>query len=284
MNFDLLTMVILLRPLNLVLCAISVFVGAFVTGTIQPISNVALACISATLIMAAGNAINDVYDLEIDRINKPFRPLPSGRISTDLAFKFAIILFAFGVFLSIFISWIAFWTAIAVSLGLFFYSYRLKRTVLVGNLCISLCSALAFFYGSLAVGRWQEALIPATFAFLFHLGREIIKDIEDKDADRVQAATTLPVKYGTKTALGIASVVLSVLIVATLFPYIFDIYGTAYITVVVLGVDVVILGILFFMWAFPFPEFLRRISFILKADMFVGLLAVYLGVQGKTIL
>ena len=280
MNSDLTAYFILTRPLNILLGALSIFLGALLSGgDLQPMLNVVLACCSGALIMSAGNVINDCFDIEIDRVNKPFRPIPAGKVSQASARYFAIILFVFGAFLSIFINWSTFVLAVVISFGLFYYSYRLKRTVLVGNLAVSFFSALALIYGSLSIDAWQGALIPASFAFLFHLGREVIKDIEDREADSSVLAATLPVTFGVRTAQIVASIVFGLLIILTFIPYILDIYGNNYLVAVVPGVDLVVAGALYFMWTYPFPESLRRISFVLKADMFVGLFAIYLGVS-----
>lgn len=277
MNFSSKGYFALLRPINILIGAITIFVGAFMTGTIQPLEKVLLACVSGSLIMAAGNVINDYFDVEIDRINKPFRPLPSNQMDVKAALIFSIILFALGVFLSIFIISVAVAVAVFTSVGLFVYSAKLKRTVLLGNLAVSLFTAIAFIYGGISVGRWQGALIPAGFAFLFHLGREIIKDVEDQNADETSSAQTLPIRFGTTAALAVATVVFLSLILFTFIPYFLDIYNEAYFWTVFIGVDLVIVMILGMMWLRPVPGTLRLISAALKADMLVGLLAIYVG-------
>lgn len=267
----------IIRPFNLVIGALAIFMGAFITGAIHPLQKIVLACISGAFIMAGGNVVNDYHDANIDRINKPHRPIPSQKVSKNSALAFEIILFALGIFLSIFISFGSFFLAISVSLGLFFYSLKLKRTVLFGNVAVSLFSALAFVYGGLAVGRWREALIPAGFAFLFHLGREIIKDIEDQEADATGGLETLPVRFGQKAALTVATLVFSILILLTFVPYFLNIYGVAYFWIVLLGVDLVLVCTLILLWRNPTPDFCGKVSKLLKADMFAGLLAIYLG-------
>ncbi len=274
----------IVRPVNMLLACLSVYLGAW---TAQPFTfsiKIALACASAAFILAAGNVINDYFDVEIDRLNKPNRPLPSGKLTRKSALWFAIILFTFGVFLSIFISRISFWLATLVSVGLFFYGYRLKRTVLWGNFSVSLFSALVFVYGGLAAGSWTGSVIPAGFAFFFHLGREIIKDIEDMEADNARAARTLPVVFGTFKASLAATIVFCLLIVLTIVPYMTGIYGKIYIIVVSVGVDFVILCSLFFLWRNPSSNTLKRISTVLKIDMIVGLAAVVLGTRIGSVL
>ena len=70
--------------------------------------------------MAGGNVINDYFDVEIDRVNKPLRPLPSNTVRLSSVSGFAIILFALGVFLSIFIFPSAVFVVVITSIGLFF--------------------------------------------------------------------------------------------------------------------------------------------------------------------
>ncbi len=270
-------LILITRPLNLILGIRSIATGAVITGVTEPRIKVLLACFSGAMIMAAGNVINDYFDLDIDRVNKPFRPLPSGELQPQAALVFAIILFALAIFLSIFINFNAVLVATFTALGLFAYSAILKRKILVGNVAVSLFASLAFVYGAISVDRWDKALIPAGLAFLFHLGREIIKDVEDQAADESCSSQTLPIRYGQRIAFIVITFVFAILIVFTLVPYLLDIYGKRYFWTVLVGVDLVIVVAVAVMWARPQPESLRRISAVLKVDMLVGLFAVFLG-------
>jgi len=269
--------VALMRPVNGLIAFLSILLGAAVTGTVQPLWRVLLAGLSGMLVGAGGNAINDAYDVEIDRVNKPWRPIPSGRVSRRQALSFALLLMAAGTLLAAPIGWPAVGVALAASLLLVLYSARLKRTVLWGNLTVSLVSALAFIYGGLAVRRVREALIPAGFAFLFHLGREIVKDVEDMRGDRAGAAQTLPVVHGVRAAQAVVTAVFAVLIVATWLPYLAGVYDQDYFWIVLFGVDTVLLYAIWAFWRSTEPAHLARLSNLLKADMLVGLLAIYLG-------
>lgn len=266
----------LVRPHNLLIGAGSILIGAVVTGgSVEPLGKVVLACLSGALVMAGANAINDVYDVEIDRINRPERPLPSGLLASATARTVAIFFFVAGVFFSIFIASISIYVAVFTTVLLWLYSARLKRTILWGNLTVSLITGLAFIYGALAVGRWREALIPAGFAFLFHLGREIIKDVEDLPGDRELGAVTLPVRFGRRVALRVAVVAFVLLLIATYLPYGFGLYGSTYWRIVLFGVDSVLVYVMVILLRDPSMEQLGRLSTLLKADMLVGLTAVY---------
>lgn len=278
MHFDVKAYWELMRPVNVLIGMLSIVMGAVLAGTLQPIANVILACVSGGGIMAGGNVINDYFDVEIDRINKPHRPLAAARIPQQSALIWAIILFTLGLFLSIFISYAGFLLAILVAAGLYIYSARLKRTLISGNLAVSLLAATAFVYGGMAVGRIEETFIPAGFAFLFHFGREVIKDLEDQAGDRKGLARTLPITFGPRAALAVATAVFITLILFTLVPYFWGVYGPAYLWTVTLGVDLVILLVLTFLWLQPTPAHFSRAAKILKSDMLVGLLALYLGI------
>jgi len=88
MNFNLKSYFLLIRPINIFIGALTIWVGASLSGAIYPLVKVVLACVSGSLIMAGGNVINDYFDVEIDRVNKPFRPLPSKVVAAKGALSF----------------------------------------------------------------------------------------------------------------------------------------------------------------------------------------------------
>ncbi len=84
---------------------------------------------------------------------------------------------------------------------LYYYSARLKRTIIAGNVVVGFMTGMAFIYGGTTVGHVERALIPAIFAFLINFARELVKDVEDIEGDKKEQAVTLPVKYGIRPAL-----------------------------------------------------------------------------------
>ncbi len=265
------------RPANVLISMISIFVAAFITGTLHPAINVLLACVSGGLIAAGANTINDYFDLEIDRINKPKRPLVAGKLLSSQALIIALFEFAVGSLLALFIGLLVFIIAFSISLLLFFYSYRLKRLPLIGNLAVSFSTGMAFIYGGIAVHRVVETLIPAIFAFFYHFGREIIKDIQDREGDTSEKARTFPIIYGNRLSLILTTLNFALLTVLVFLPFLFGWYGIKYILVILFGVYPVIFFSVWSMWRNQTPGNLGFISNLLKADMLVGLLAIYLG-------
>ena len=149
------------RPVNVLISFLTIFVAAELAWGLSPFNNVLLAAFSAALITIGANVINDYFDIKIDRINKPNRPLAAGRISKKLALTYFILVYLIAWLLALYIDIWMFVIALVSGLLLFFYSFRLKRTVLWGNLTVSLSTAMAFIYGGLAVGHVAETIFPA---------------------------------------------------------------------------------------------------------------------------
>jgi geranylgeranylglycerol-phosphate geranylgeranyltransferase len=254
----------------------SVFVAVLICGTLEPMDKVWLACLTAAFITAAANAVNDYFDLDIDRINRPDRPIPSGAITSFEALVFSALFFVFGVMCGFLINRATFYSAAVFSLLLILYSAKFKRMVLVGNIVVSLATAFAFVYGGLAVGSVRQAIFPAVFAFLMHFGREIIKDMEDLEGDRRSGALTLPVRHGLKPAQALVTGLFIVLIAVTITPYLLRLYGIWYLLIVAL-VDSVLVLVIVEMWRDASRVSLGRLSTALKVDMVIGLLAIYAG-------
>lgn len=196
--------------------------------------------LSSLLIGAAGNVINDYFDREIDRVNKPWRPIPSGRISPSEALAGFIALSSAGLALSLFlpIECVAV-AAIAIVL-LFLYSASFKKKLLLGNNTIAALSALNIVYGGLASPNPCMAIVPAIYAYLLILGREFLKSLEDVRGDSIHGVKTLATVYGPRVAYIAAVAVLGLLIAISPLPFLLMHFNTLYLILAVLGTDLTI--------------------------------------------
>jgi len=265
----------LARPINVLITMLSIFIGAFITGTIQPFYYVVIACLSGGLITAASNSINDYFDIDIDKINKPHRPLPLGNITMKSCFKISMMEYLLGIILSFIISPQMAVIAISVSLLTYLYAAYLKRTILWGNFAVSLCTAATFIYGGLSVNRPLQAIMPSLFAFFYHFGREIIKDLQDIEGDARNAVITFPVRFGIQPSIFLIWINFIILIILTIFPFWRGWYGTTYFLVVLLGVYPIVLYSIISIIKNTSEKHLGFVSNLLKADMLIGLLAIY---------
>lgn len=269
----------IIRPLNVLITFFTIVVsGVISTKGSYLWLNISLASLSGAIAASAGNIVNDIIDIEIDRINRPKRALPSGKLSL----KEAWFLYGFfnlaGLALSLFINPPAVIIYILSAAVIFLYSYRLKGIPLAGNFVVGVLTALAFIFGGVAVDNWELTLIPAFFAFLVNFIREIIKDMEDVEGDSRNNIVTFPQKYGFDKCIRLISFLTIFLMLFTLVPFLLNIYRIEYFILVMAGVN---LFFIFFLKLLLKPEGgrlrLRLMSTVLKVTMILGLIAIYLG-------
>ncbi|NOX88256.1 MAG: UbiA family prenyltransferase [Calditrichaeota bacterium] len=265
------------RPLNVFIAFLTIWIAAFISPDFHLNYKLILGSIAAALITCGANIINDIFDVEIDRINKPDRPLPGGTVSIREAWIYFSVSYVLAFILAAFCDARMFAVAVIIGILLIVYSAWLKRTVLWGNLTVSLATAVAFIYGAMAVGDWKIGLIPATFAFFFHLGRELIKDMQDLEGDLKNKSVTFPGKFGIKSSIVLVNIIFIFLIPLTVLPYILQVYGFVYLMIVILGVHTVLIFTNVFLWIRNDRVTLGRISHLLKLDMLIGLIAIYFG-------
>jgi len=195
----------LMRPINCLMMGIAVMAGAVLASpnfSEAPLEDLMWGFVTGFMLTAASMAINDYYDKEIDAVNEPDRPIPSGLIDPREALAFAFILTSIG-FAAAYLTNI-FCFAMAIIAWIFFVTYTTvgKRSGLAGNFLVSACVATPFIYGSAVIADEvrSNVLIFAAMAFLSNTGREITKGIVDVEGDEMQNIKTLAVRYGAKRA------------------------------------------------------------------------------------
>jgi geranylgeranylglycerol-phosphate geranylgeranyltransferase len=265
---------VIVRPGNVVLTALSVLTGAFCASA--PVdSRLLLACLAASLIGAGGYVLNDVFDLTIDRINRPDRPLPSGAVPTPLAVAWAIVLMLSGLACAIILCGPFPWIAATVVAGLSAYAAWLKRTAVVGHLLVAFMSGLCFVFGGLLGGNVVVSLAPALLAACFHLGREFLKAAADREGDLASGARTLAVTHGVRTSCVVGSIPLIGVVILSPLPVLLGWFGWVYLLVVIAGVDSVLAYVAVSCLREPDTKQTARLVGILKWDMIAGLLAIW---------
>lgn len=272
----------LLRPLNCSMTVFGVIAGAAIVSikfsAFSPFL-VALAALCAFIIAGAGNAINDYTDVDIDRINRPARPIPSSRVSKNSALIFSISLFALGTGLSYFINLTAFAIAAFNSLLLILYSTHLQNKLFAGNIAISYLVGSSFVFGGASLGDIILPSLLGLLAFLANLSREIVKDLEDLEGDRrvgKSKGKNLAMRYGERPAKLSASFTLSAAIIISPLPYLLGILSAGYLAALVPCIAVFGYSILS-AWKSKKSGDYGRTSRMIKLGMFLGLLAFVAG-------
>ena len=267
------------RPANGAFAFAAVWLGAFVgRGDLYYYDPKLLAFSSATaLILSAGNGINDIFDLQIDTINRPARPLPSGRVSVKNAAITFTIMMGVGVALAFAAGMILGFVATFAGLTLFLYSIKLKAVPLLGNIVVGLLTSLTFLSGGMIAGAMRNAAVPAIFAFLFTVSRELFKDIQDMPGDRASGIGTAPLVWGIKPAWNLASAFLAAGILYSPIPWLINGYNLIYLGIMLAGVDIVLIYGLVTLGKTPHPENAGKMQQILKYDILIGFTAIFLG-------
>jgi len=195
------------RPFTLVPPMIGIFSGALIGygASHAPfrVMHVALAVGAAAVLNAASNGLNQICDLENDRINKPHRPLPSGQMTLSRARAFVVATYAaaLGMVAAVNRETVAIYAIAA--LATVAYSappIRLKRHPVGSNLIIALIrGALLKVAGWAAVSTVLTSVEPwyiGSIYFVFLLGATTTKDFADIEGDRAAGCITLPVRFG----------------------------------------------------------------------------------------
>jgi len=262
---------VITRPVNAAVSGVTAVIACLIaTGTVTPPA--VLLMVIVTLITAAGNVINDYFDADIDRINRPDRPIPSGRVSRVGARGFALILFLAGIAAAFFTPPLCLAIAVANSLILVLYAARLKSLPVAGNAAVAYLAASIFLFGGAFAG-WNALvlMIPlAAITFLATMVREILKDAEDVEGDAAGGADTLPIRIGIRPATRIALGFALAAAVASVVPYLW--WGRWYLAGIVI-VDIIIIAAAIRTLHCKTPACVRatRSTMLIKAGMFAAL-------------
>ena len=217
---------------NCVAAGVLTATGAFVAGASGAAFSTALAAATTVFAVAAGNAINDYFDREVDAVNRPDRPIPRGAVSPRAALATAVGWFAVAVAAAVTLPPLAIAIAAVNLVALVTYTSLFKGTPGLGNALVAYLVGSTFLFGGAAVGSPRAVLVLAALAGLSTFTREVIKDVEDVAGDREEGLTTLPIAVGERTALWVGAAALVVAVAVSPLPYLSGTLGAAYLAVV----------------------------------------------------
>lgn len=232
----------ILRPGNVIMAMIAIILVAIVSHSIS--IPIILAILAVLFEISAGNVINDYFDYKIDLINKPQRPIPSGRIGLITARNYAYLLFLGGTICGFLISyltnnWIPFIIVLIADIILYSYAYKLKSTPLIGNLTVGFMTGLCFAFGGFSIGTPQmiyTSIFLGFFAFVMTTARELTKDIEDIEGDKAEGAKTFPILYGTKASAIITFILIIIDCILCPLLYFQHVFNILYLIIIAIAV------------------------------------------------
>jgi len=271
----------LTRPIGPFFIAVAVFIGQVIALKALPKLDLLFFPLASSMLVTASSFVfNDFIDHEIDRVNRPWAPIPSGRISRRTAAWYSLVLYLAGFIFSLSTG---FWPIIVLNVAYvlsILYSLKLKVMGFLGNITVALCVSIAFIYGSLTA---TGVIYPMVFniawiSFFINLGREVVQSIQDMEGDVRRYVKSVAITYGPRTAALLGSLftllglVLGPLLFLNQFSGNYDLY--IYIQILILVPQMGLVYSLIMLLLNPTPKNASR--FIRRANIFTGLILLVL--------
>jgi 4-hydroxybenzoate polyprenyltransferase len=250
--------------------------------------NLFIIVIASSLTIASGYIINNFYDSKKDLINRPNKSMIDRLVSQKTKLQ---VYFTVNFIVAILAFFVSFRAVLFFSTYIFliwFYSHKLKKHPIIGNLTASLLAVLPFF----AILLYYKNLYPqifahATFLFLLILIREIIKDLENIKGDIANDYLTIPVKHGEE----FAKKIITALTIATIIPVYFlvEVYDVGYMDIYFYVSLIVLIFFLILLWKSNSKPHYLQLHNILKFLVVSGVFCIILIdpqvlIHGKTLL
>ncbi len=268
----------LIRPLNGLVAALSVIPAASIAC-----GELAMPWRESGIIfflVSFGYAVNDIFDLRADLINRPKRAIPSGVLSIKDAWITAVLFLIAGKIFLIGANPMFALYYLAVASALYLYAVAISSWLILGNVLVALLCASVFYLGALECEVESSAIellvLSATLTFLYHLGREIVKDIEDISGDKAVKRSSVPLKWGPDKAKTVVLAIFGVLIAATYIGYWQLGLSKSYLVAISLGVNLPLALIFVIYMKQDARAGARKTSLALKIIMLPALLAILL--------
>lgn len=262
----------------------------------------AMLVVATVCIAAGGNAINDYFDIEADKINRPERIVVGEAINRRLALLTHVVMTLIGIFAGMYLSYILrrpsfMLMFIVLPVLLWFYSTHFKKQILVGNILVAFLVALTGYMvvsvEYAAIDRvhsantgepplswiWYIVCAYCIFAFICNLAREMIKDMEDKEGDLKAGCHTLVIELGDVYSKAVITLVEAVLLMGCVMALVemaedMDVrLSAAYFAVAVALPSVVLCGMV---WRGRSRRDFHRASVLSKIIMAAGMLSILL--------
>lgn len=247
-------------------------------------ANLFILVLVSSFCIASGYIINNFYDAQKDLINRPNKSMLDRLVSQKTKLYVYFGLNFLSVFLAYFVSWrVSLFYSIYIFF-IWFYSHKLKKYPIIGNLTASLLAIfpffgilLYFFKGQYEEYDWQKLGIifgHAGFLFLIILIREMIKDLENMKGDFVSDYKTVPIVYGEKTS----KIAITALSILTIFPVylLVDVYEVGYMVIYFYGCLISLIFLLIKLWKSEHRSQFLLLHNLLKVLIVAGVFCIVL--------
>ena len=270
MNFNLIALLSLIRPINSFMIGLAVIVGIAIGSPDMLFSRLSIyGFITGFSISSYSMIINDIYDIEIDKVNQPERPLAKQIISINSALLLSLILLLIGLTSSMIISYSHLIITVIFSFLSWFYNIWGKKQGIIGNSIVASSMSIPFIFGGVITGNisllvWSISLI----AFLSGMGREIIKTIADVDGDKIKGIKSVSIQFGSRNAMLVACGFIIISILVSFIPVYFNLIQIYYIPLLILTDLILLYSVFILSKNYSKSESLKVKKLILYAMLF----------------
>ena len=270
MNFNLIALLSLIRPINSFMIGLAVVVGIAIGSPDMLFSRLTIyGFITGFSISSYSMIINDIYDIEIDKVNQPERPLAKQIISINSALSLSLILLLIGLTSSLIISYYNIIITAIFSFLSWFYNIWGKKQGIIGNSIVASSMSIPFIFGGIMTGNvsllvWSISLI----AFLSGMGREIIKTIADVEGDKIKGIKSVSIQFGPRNAMLIACGFIIISILISFIPVYLNLIQIYYIPLLILTDLILIYSVFLLSKNYSKSESLKVKKYILYAMLF----------------
>jgi len=228
------------------------------------------------LISGSEMVSNDYFDLEVDRVNHPDRPLPSGQVSVREVLYFTALLSISGLLVSALLGPLTLaFTAALWAMGML-YNWRLKSLGLPGNVIVATSVGMTFVLGGIIVGHPDDGLVWtfALMAFLFDLAEEVSGGVMDAEGDALRGSKSLAISFGRRVAMSCVTALFAAFIIVGTIPFLLGWLGLPYM-LLMLASYVAIAVMVSKLWRVRTPEEGRNVQRMLYLVMISFIIAIF---------
>ena len=256
----------------------SIFIASEIIGPDLDKRLVLLLSVIVMLFTSGANALNDALDLKIDLINRPLRPIPSGKVNIKTAFLLSFIFFIFASILCLQLNKNAEFIGIFIAMPIMtLYTTYLKNKPLIGNFSVAFILSLSFIFCGAAFNSINPMIIPTLLCFGLSFLRELVKDMADIEGDKSSGLSTFPIYSGFENSIKLVIIISFLIGLGSFIPFLNSTYNLWYLFFLILGVEIPILFIVFLMLKKPSIKSAEKSAKVLKFSTFMGLIAIYTG-------
>ncbi|MBY8985112.1 MAG: geranylgeranylglycerol-phosphate geranylgeranyltransferase [Candidatus Lokiarchaeota archaeon] len=278
----------ILRPINGLMGGLTVIIGILNTridiDLFTLVFNIIFGILTYFFISGSSMVINDYYDIEIDKINRPERPIPRGSITLKQAKILWIITILIGTILSIIHSLlfnIGYLVPIIVVFMAFIgwlYAAWGKKSGFLGNIIVGVSFSIGLIYGAMLNNSFIPPYIYYFFltSFFLLLSREVIKGCEDVEGDKNEGVRTLAIRIGIKKSTMVSMIFAIIAIVFYILPLFTVINQLLFLISMVFGLAVVLFAVILMLKGNLVNKDFKKVSLLLKIGAFLGLLTFLL--------